>query len=93
MARKLFACLAVAFLLGALVIMIDGWPGMSLNDGISMVDVMAVFSWQYDVRHYHLPLWLWNNVAVPWLNRPAWLPPACLAIMFGGCAVGARPRD
>ncbi len=33
--------------------------------------------------------WVWQNLFVAVLVRPAWLPPLCLAIVFAGLAVSA----
>jgi hypothetical protein len=36
--------------------------------------------------------WLWDNIAVPLMLRPAWLVPAALGLICGGLALSLSTR-
>jgi hypothetical protein len=40
----------------------------------------------------HLPPWLWQDVMIPVLQRPAWLMPTSLGLVLLGCAVTIGSR-
>ncbi len=67
-----------------------GPDGLTLADAISVVNVMAVFRAQeYALRHW--PHYWWDDWAMAWLMRPAWLVPAILGIVCGGMSAGLAP--
>ena len=82
---RLFAALAALCWASAVLLAATGPQGLTLADAISVVNVMAVFRFQ-EYAERHLPFWVWGNVALPWLIRPAWLVPASLGIICAGCA-------
>jgi len=82
---RVFAALAVLLLLAAAVLATTGPVGLTLDDAISVVDVMAVFRLHRYAMH-HWPWWVWGEFAMPWLIRPFWLVPASLGIICAGCA-------
>lgn len=91
---RVFAVLAAVFLIGAAVLAATGPQGLSLEDAVSVVNVMAVFR-LHEYAMDHWPHWIWGAFAVPWLLRPAWLVPASLGIIcagFAGTRMGKQPE-
>lgn len=89
---RVFAVLAVVLLTAAAVLAVTGADGLTLDDAISVVDVMAVFRLHLYVMR-HLPWWVWGEFAAPWLIRPAWLVPASLGIICAGFSAGLTGRS
>jgi len=90
---RVFAILAAVLLVGSLVLAATAPSGLTLDDAISVVNVMAVFRVHQYAAHY-LPDWVWGDFATPWLTRPAWLVPASLGIIcagFAGSMIGKQP--
>jgi hypothetical protein len=40
----------------------------------------------------HLSAWLWENIAMPLLLRPAWLVPAALGLICAGISLSLSTR-
>jgi hypothetical protein len=62
-----------------------------LNPFLSLAGLLTMEwpGWMADVGHANRSgarLWLWDNVALPLLLRPAWLLPAMLGIILVGLA-------
>ncbi len=60
-------------------------PFMSLGQLLTSIDQPLLMAWDKAERS-GVSLWLWGNVAVPLLLRPAWLMPAMLGIVCVGAA-------
>jgi hypothetical protein len=91
MMQRVFAVLAAVFLVGAVGLATLAQPDMPLGQMLFMVDGSFMNGLEADTKHY-LPLWVWNQLEVPLLVRPAWLIPACIGIVCTGLAVTLAPR-
>lgn len=59
--------------------------GLSLAGGLLQLDPDALVSLQRRVSD--VSAWIWHMIVVPFLDRPAWLLPSMLGVVFGGLAV------
>jgi hypothetical protein len=84
-ATRILAVLAATLLVAAFTIATVFPPDMPLAAGVAMLDHSALSRWQ-DLASVHLPPWVWPNVVVPLLVRPAWLLPACFGVVIAGAA-------
>ena len=89
MVRVFFWLMLVCFVIG-FALMVLGPDGLTLADAISVVDVMAVFRAQEYAMH-HLPHYMWDEWAMAWLLRPAWLVPVIVGVICGGAAAVLVP--
>ncbi len=46
----------------------------------------------HDFMIAHGAAWMWNNLALPMLLRPAWLVPVCLGVLLAGGATTLASR-
>ncbi len=63
----------------------------------SLAEVLADWDhpwlvWLKDLSEAHLPRWLWQDVMVPILLRPAWLLPTAVGLVLLGFAVTIGSR-
>ena len=79
-------CVVTAFSLAVLYP-----PTMRLDRFIAMMDVGFLLRLQDWVRDA-MGDWIWQNLFVALLIRPAWLVPLALAIVFAGLAVSANTK-
>ena len=98
-ARRILAVLAAAFLVGSVAVALLAPPGMPLGQALLAVDHRALDALQSVVARVVSP-WLWTEVILPVLVRPAWLPPAALGLICAGLSVtlpqgrrAERPRQ
>ncbi|MBV9786083.1 MAG: hypothetical protein JO264_19955 [Acidisphaera sp.] len=85
MAMRALAVLAAVLLVGAFALATVLPPDLSLGQALSMLDRTLVGRLQALERAY-LPGWVWTQITVSLLIRPAWLMPACLGVICGGAA-------
>jgi hypothetical protein len=81
MAARVFAVLAALLLVSAVAIGTLTQPGMTLGQGILLLDRGALL-WLRD----HSAAWMWDWTELPFLVRPLWLIPACLGLICAGMA-------
>jgi hypothetical protein len=81
MMARVFAVLAAFFLVSAVAIGTLTQPGLTLGQGILMLD-RAAFVW---LREHSMP-WIWDWLELPFMVRPLWLIPACLGLICAGMA-------
>jgi len=98
-AQRILAILAAAFLVGAVGVALLGPPGMPLAQALLAVDHRILDVTQSQVEHILSP-WLWTEVIMPVLVRPAWLPPTALGLICAGLSLtlprgrrAERPRQ
>ncbi|HET6238787.1 MAG TPA: hypothetical protein VFE41_28090 [Acetobacteraceae bacterium] len=82
-ARRILAILAAAFLVGAVAVALLGPPGMPLGQALLAIDHRVLDVLQSAVERAITP-WLWSEVILPVLIRPAWLLPAGLGLICAG---------
>ena len=98
-AQRILAVLSAALLVGAVAVALLGPPGMPLGQALLAVDHRTLDALQSGVAHIFAP-WLWTEVILPILVRPAWLPPTALGLICAGLALtlphgrrAERPRQ
>jgi hypothetical protein len=98
-ARRILAILSAALLVGAVAVALLGPPGMPLGQALLAVDHRVLDTLQSDVERFLTP-WLWTEVILPVLVRPAWLPPTALGLICAGLSLSLpngsraeRPRQ
>jgi len=96
-AARILSVLAAAFLVMAFAVAALWPPDTPLRDLLGMIDSSWVPVLQVWIEKGLSP-WLWANVAMPVLERPGWLPPTAIGLIFFGGAVqlsrhrGSRKR-
>jgi hypothetical protein len=98
-ARRILAILSAALLVGAVAVALLGPPGMPLGQALLAVDHSALDVLQSTVERITAP-WLWTEVWMPVLVRPAWMPLAALGLICAGLSLtlpsgrrAERPRQ
>ena len=98
-ARRILAILSAALLVGAVAVALLAPPGMPLGQALLAVDHRILDRLQSDVGRFLTP-WLWTEVILPVLVRPAWLPPTALGLICAGLSLtlpdgrrAERPRQ
>ena len=98
-AQRILASLAAALLVGAVAVALLGPPGMLLGQALLTIDDRILNALQSEVERALTP-WLWTQVIMPVLVRPAWLPPAALGLICAGLSLtlpqgrrAERPRQ
>ena len=86
MTSKMLAIVAAILLVGAFALATMAPMDLSLGEGLSRLNRGLLRSLQASARESQLA-WMWNDVAVPLLQRPAWLVPAGLGLICAGGAV------
>lgn len=69
-----------------------GPPEVPLGQALFMVDHDLMDNLHGFVGK-HLHSWLWDNLAVPLMLRPAWLVPAALGLICGGMSLSLSTRN
>ena len=90
-AQRILAVLAALMLVGAVALAMLGPPSVPLGQALFMLnhDVMDVL---HSGVERHLSAWLWENIAMPLLLRPAWLVPAALGLICAGISLSLSTR-
>ena len=82
MAARIFAVLAAVFLVLAVGLAALTPLGLTLSQGLLMVDGTVV-----EKAQSHSTAWLWDWIEVPVLLRPLWLLPASAGLVCAGLAL------
>lgn len=82
MVARVFAVLSAAFLVTAVGLAALTPTGMSLGLGLATIS-QAALGW----LQAHCPAFLWDVLFAPFLQRPAWLPPAFIGLICAGVAL------
>lgn len=86
--RRIFAVLSAILLVAAVALATLGPPSLPLGQVMLMVDHDLTEALRSGIER-HLAIWIWSDVAVPVLVRPAWLVPAALGLICAGAALSA----
>jgi len=80
--QRSMAVAAAVFLVGAIGLALVGPPNVPLGAALYMLDSQALYALQA-----HAAGWIWDNLAMPVLVRPAWLLPASIGILCAGMSI------
>jgi hypothetical protein len=89
-AQRVLAVLAAISLVSSAALATLGPPDLPLDQMLLLTGSEIVRGLEAWTRE-HLAPWVWENIEVPLLARPAWLIPAALGIVFAGLAVTVAP--
>ena len=64
---------------------------LPLSQLISMID-HPLLLWLQDGVREHLSEWTWQALFLPILQRPAWLLPLVIGVLFGGASLTVASR-
>jgi hypothetical protein len=90
-APRFFAVIAAMCIVGAAAIATVMPAMLSLGQIVAMTDHGALVSLQ-DYLRSHVSDWAWQHLALPILQRPAWLLPVCFGVIAAGIAVTLNSR-
>jgi hypothetical protein len=90
-AQRILAVLAAMLLVGAVALAMLGPPSVPLGQALFMLDHDLMDALHSGIEK-HVSAWLWNNIAVPLMLRPAWLVPAALGVICGGVSLSLSTR-
>lgn len=85
-AQRILAVLAAALLVGAVAVAVLGPPSMPLGAALFMLDHDMMQAFQGGVEA-HFDHWMWDDVVMPLLVRPAWLLPASIGLICAGASL------
>ena len=91
MLMRILAVIGVALLIGALAIATLAPADISLGQALFTLDRALLNAAQAGIQRRLAP-WIWDDMIVPLLVRPAWLVPAALGLIFGGIAATLASR-
>ncbi len=91
-ATRTLAVLAAASFVAAFALATLFSPLTTLAEVVARDDGHVLYA-LHDMIVAHSSAWLWDNLAMPMLARPAWLLPVTLGVLFAGGAttVATRP--
>lgn len=89
--QRILAVLAAALLVGAVSLALLVPPSLPLGQLLLMLDQDATDAAQAFVGR-HFSDWIWSDLAMPLLLRPAWLVPATLGLICAGAATSISTR-
>jgi hypothetical protein len=89
--QRILAVISAILLVGSVALATLGPPSVPLGQLLLMVDHDLTDALRSGVEQY-LASWIWDDVAVPLLLRPAWLVPAALGLIFAGAAFSVPGR-
>jgi hypothetical protein len=90
-AQRIFAVLAAMLLVGAVALAMLGPPSVPLAQALFMIDHDLMNALHSGIEQ-HVSAWLWDNVAMPVMVRPAWLVPAALGLICVGLSLTLSTR-
>jgi hypothetical protein len=90
-AQRILAVIAAMLLVGAVALAMLGPPAVPLGQALFMLD-HDLMNALHSGFERHISSWLWDNLAVPLMLRPAWLVPAALGLICGGLSLSLSTR-
>jgi hypothetical protein len=86
MLQRVLAVLAAVFLVGAVAVATLGPPDMPLGMALFMLNHDLLDTVQGGIEA-HFDHWLWADIVMPLLTRPAWLLPAAVGLICAGLSL------
>ena len=90
--QRALAVLAAVFLVSAVALAALGPPNVPLGAALFMLDRDILASVEGGLQA-HLSRWMWNEVVMPLLMRPAWLLPAAVGLVCAGVSLTLTNRQ
>ena len=90
--QRVLAVLAAVLLVGAVAVAALGPPNVPLGAALFMVDHDLLQSVELGL-HAHISDWMWDEMVMPLLLRPAWLLPAAMGLVCAGISVTLSNRQ
>ena len=89
--QRILTILSAILLVGAVALATLGPPQVPLGGLLVMIDHDLAETLRSGIEHY-LAAWIWSDLAMPLLVRPAWLVPASLGLIAAGAAFSLAGR-
>lgn len=89
--QRIFAVLSALLLVAAVALATLGPSAVPLGGLLGMVDQDLMETLRTGIDR-NLPGWIWSDLVVPLLVRPAWLIPASLGLITTGIALSLPRR-
>jgi hypothetical protein len=89
--QRILAVISAFLLVGAVALATLGPPSVPLGQLLLMLDHDLTDALRSGIEQ-HLSAWMWSDVVVPVLVRPAWLVPAALGLICAGAAFSVSGR-
>jgi hypothetical protein len=89
--QRILAVLSAMLLVGAVALATLGPPSVPLGGLLLMIDRDLTDTLRIGIEQ-HFAAWIWADVVVPLLVRPAWLVPASLGLITAGVALSLSGR-
>jgi hypothetical protein len=89
--QRVFAILAAVLLVSAVALAMLGPPSLPLGQALLMLDRDMTEAVHEFIQH-NLFDWVWTDVFLPLLIRPAWLIPVALGLVCAGVAMSLPGR-
>jgi len=90
-AQRILAVLAAMFLVGAAALAMLGPPSVPLGQALFMLDHDLMDALHSGIEK-HVSAWLWDNLVMPIMLRPAWMAPAAMGLILGGVSLSLSTR-
>jgi hypothetical protein len=90
-AQRILAVLSAILLVGSVAIATLGPPGVPLGQAVFMLD-HDLMDRVHRFIATNMTDWVWSELTVPLLLRPAWLVPASVGLICAGIAVSLSNR-
>jgi hypothetical protein len=91
-AQRVLAILAAIFLVAAVAVATLGAPDIPLGTALAMVDQDFLAAVEGGL-HSHVSHWMWDDLVMPLLVRPAWLLPAAVGLVCAGISLTLTNRQ
>jgi hypothetical protein len=91
-AARILAVVAALFFVTAFSLALMLPPELSLGQAIAALSDAGLAAVQDAVRR-PVPDWIWLNLALPLLQRPAWVLPATIALVTAGISASLTFRQ
>jgi len=91
--QRILAVVSAILLVGSVALATLGPPSVPLGGLLLMIDHDMTEALRSGIEQY-LASWIWSDLVMPLLVRPAWLVPAALGLICAGAAFsvsGSKP--
>jgi hypothetical protein len=89
--QRILAVISAILLVGSVALATLGPPSVPLGQLLLMIDHGLTEALRSGIEQ-HLAAWIWSDMAVPLMVRPAWLVPAALGLICAGAAFSVSGR-